>query len=60
MNCIASLDASRNDIGLSIVLDPAVKCPTLKQLNLSYNQLSSVPENLTDVVEKLEQLILEG
>uniref|UniRef100_A0A8D1HAD1 non-specific serine/threonine protein kinase n=1 Tax=Sus scrofa TaxID=9823 RepID=A0A8D1HAD1_PIG len=60
MNCIANLDVSRNDIGPSVVLDPAVKCPTLKQFNLSYNQLSSLPENLSDVVEKLEQLILEG
>ncbi|KAM5251671.1 leucine-rich repeat serine/threonine-protein kinase 2 isoform 1-T1 [Hipposideros larvatus] len=60
MNCIANLDISRNDIGPSVVLDPVVKCPTLKQLNLSYNQLTSVPENLGDVVEKLEQLILEG
>ncbi|XP_058414487.1 leucine-rich repeat serine/threonine-protein kinase 2 isoform X2 [Diceros bicornis minor] len=60
MNCIANLDVSRNDIGPVVVLDPAVKCPTLKQFNLSYNQLSSVPENLSDVVEKLEQLILEG
>uniref|UniRef100_A0A8C4KVI0 Leucine-rich repeat serine/threonine-protein kinase 2 n=1 Tax=Equus asinus TaxID=9793 RepID=A0A8C4KVI0_EQUAS len=60
MNCIANLDVSRNDIGPLVVLDPAVKCPTLKQFNLSYNQLSSLPENLNDVVEKLEQLILEG
>ncbi|XP_039079502.1 leucine-rich repeat serine/threonine-protein kinase 2 isoform X2 [Hyaena hyaena] len=60
MNCIANLDISRNDISPSVILDPAVKCPTLKQFNLSYNQLSSFPENLGDVVEKLEQLILEG
>ncbi|XP_025257791.1 leucine-rich repeat serine/threonine-protein kinase 2 isoform X2 [Theropithecus gelada] len=60
MSCVANLDVSRNDIGPSVVLDPAVKCPTLKQFNLSYNQLSSVPENLADVTEKLEQLILEG
>ncbi|XP_045632489.1 leucine-rich repeat serine/threonine-protein kinase 2 isoform X4 [Ursus americanus] len=60
MNCIANLDVSRNDISPSVVLDSAVKCPTLKQFNLSYNQLSSFPENLGDVVEKLEQLILEG
>lgn len=60
MNCIANLDVSRNDIGPSVVLDPAVKCLTLKQFNLSYNQLTSVPENLSDVVEKLEQLTLEG
>ncbi|XP_064140452.1 leucine-rich repeat serine/threonine-protein kinase 2 isoform X3 [Loxodonta africana] len=60
MNCIANLDVSRNDIGPSIILDPAVRCPTLRQFNLSYNQLSSVPENLAVVVEKLEQFILEG
>ncbi|XP_007941343.1 leucine-rich repeat serine/threonine-protein kinase 2 [Orycteropus afer afer] len=60
MNCITNLDVSRNDIGPSVILDPEVKCLTLKQFNLSYNQLSSVPENLTAVVEKLEQLILEG
>uniref|UniRef100_A0A5F8AQA8 Leucine-rich repeat serine/threonine-protein kinase 2 n=1 Tax=Macaca mulatta TaxID=9544 RepID=A0A5F8AQA8_MACMU len=60
MSCVANLDVSRNDIGPSVVLDPAVKCPTLKQFNLSYNQLSSVPENLADGIEKLEQLILEG
>nr|XP_012385566.2 leucine-rich repeat serine/threonine-protein kinase 2 [Dasypus novemcinctus] len=60
MNCIANLDVSRNDIGPSIALDPGVRCATLKQLNLSYNQLSSVPENLAQVAEKLEQLILEG
>ncbi|KAJ7396970.1 hypothetical protein BTVI_139731 [Pitangus sulphuratus] len=39
MNCIANLDISRNDIGPSFALDPYLKCPTLKQLNLSYNQL---------------------
>ncbi|XP_006888261.1 PREDICTED: leucine-rich repeat serine/threonine-protein kinase 2 [Elephantulus edwardii] len=60
MNCITNLDVSRNDIGPSVILDPAVKCLTLKQFNLSYNQLFSVPENLAVVVEKLEQLILEG
>ncbi|XP_066225062.1 leucine-rich repeat serine/threonine-protein kinase 2 isoform X1 [Saccopteryx leptura] len=60
MNCITNLDVSRNDIEPSVVLDPAVKCLTLRQFNLSYNQLSSLPENLGDVVEKLEQLILEG
>ncbi|XP_013361405.1 PREDICTED: leucine-rich repeat serine/threonine-protein kinase 2 [Chinchilla lanigera] len=60
MNCISNLDVSRNDIGPSIVVDGSVKCPTLRQLNLSYNQLSSVPEALPEAVERLEQLILEG
>ncbi|KAM8978540.1 leucine-rich repeat serine/threonine-protein kinase 2 isoform X1 [Sarcophilus harrisii] len=60
MNSIANLDISRNDIGPSIILDPSIRCPTLKQLNLSYNQLYSVPEHLADVTENLEQLFLEG
>ncbi|NWU77506.1 LRRK2 kinase, partial [Onychorhynchus coronatus] len=60
MNCIASLDISRNDIGPSFALDPYLRCPTLKQLNLSYNQLVCTPEFLTNVAENLEQLLLEG
>uniref|UniRef100_A0A8C4XLR4 Leucine rich repeat kinase 2 n=1 Tax=Falco tinnunculus TaxID=100819 RepID=A0A8C4XLR4_FALTI len=60
MSCIASLDISRNDIGPSFALDPCLKCPTLKQLNLSYNQLVCTPEFLTNVAENLEQLLLEG
>ncbi|KAK7816992.1 hypothetical protein U0070_014335 [Myodes glareolus] len=60
MACITNLDASRNDIGPTVVLDPQVKCPSLKLFNLSYNQLSCIPENLAQVVEKLEQLLLEG
>ncbi|XP_074937446.1 leucine-rich repeat serine/threonine-protein kinase 2 isoform X1 [Phalacrocorax aristotelis] len=60
MNCIANLDISRNDIGPSFALDPHLRCPTLKQLNLSYNQLVCTPEFLTSVAENLEQLLLEG
>ncbi|RMC10325.1 hypothetical protein DUI87_13127 [Hirundo rustica rustica] len=60
MNCIATLDISRNDIGPSFALDPCLRCPTLKQLNLSYNQLVCTPEFLTSVAENLEQLLLEG
>ncbi|XP_032659878.1 leucine-rich repeat serine/threonine-protein kinase 2 [Chelonoidis abingdonii] len=60
MNFIANLDVSRNDIGPSLALDPHTKCPTLKQLNLSYNQLSCIPKFLADVAENLEQLMLEG
>ncbi|NWX52742.1 LRRK2 kinase, partial [Steatornis caripensis] len=60
MNCIANLDISRNDIGPSFSLDPYLRCPTLKQLNLSYNQLVCTPEFLTNVAENLEQLLLEG
>lgn len=60
MNCIANLDISRNDIGPSFALDPSLRCPTLKQLNLSYNQLVCTPEFLANVAENLEQLLLEG
>uniref|UniRef100_A0A8V0XX28 non-specific serine/threonine protein kinase n=1 Tax=Gallus gallus TaxID=9031 RepID=A0A8V0XX28_CHICK len=60
MNCIAYLDISRNDIGPSFALDPYLRCPTLKQLNLSYNQLMCIPEFLANVAENLEQLLLEG
>ncbi|XP_075783504.1 leucine-rich repeat serine/threonine-protein kinase 2 isoform X2 [Pelodiscus sinensis] len=60
MNYIANLDISRNDIGPSLALDPHTKCQTLKQLNLSYNQLLCFPEFLADVAENLEQLMLEG
>ncbi|KFV14589.1 Leucine-rich repeat serine/threonine-protein kinase 2, partial [Tauraco erythrolophus] len=60
MNCIANLDISRNDIGPSFALDPYLRCPTLKQLNLSYNQLVCIPEFLSNVAENLEQLLLEG
>nr|XP_047924505.1 leucine-rich repeat serine/threonine-protein kinase 2 isoform X2 [Anser cygnoides] len=60
MNCIANLDISRNDIGPSFALDPYLRCPTLKQLNLSYNQLVCTPEFLANVAENLEQLLLEG
>uniref|UniRef100_A0A8C9EKL7 Uncharacterized protein n=1 Tax=Pavo cristatus TaxID=9049 RepID=A0A8C9EKL7_PAVCR len=60
MNCIAYLDISRNDIGPSFALDPHLRCPTLKQFNLSYNQLMCIPEFLANVAENLEQLLLEG
>lgn len=60
MKCVATLDVSRNDIGPSVALEPAWKCPTLRQFNLSYNQLTSLPEHLDIVAENLEQLIVEG
>ncbi|XP_062990196.1 leucine-rich repeat serine/threonine-protein kinase 2 [Elgaria multicarinata webbii] len=57
---IAHLDVSRNDIGPSLTVDAKIVCPTLKLLNLSYNQLSCFPEFFANVTEKLEHLILEG
>nr|XP_004611372.1 unnamed protein product [Sorex araneus] len=60
MKCVATLDISRNDIGPSVALEPAWKCPSLRQLNLSYNQLTSLPEHLDTAAENLEQLVVEG
>ncbi|XP_067324906.1 leucine-rich repeat serine/threonine-protein kinase 2 isoform X1 [Anolis sagrei] len=60
MPCIAHLDVSRNDIGPSLILNSKIVCTTLKLLNLSYNQLSCIPECLANVAEKLEHLVLEG
>ncbi|XP_069485312.1 leucine-rich repeat serine/threonine-protein kinase 2 [Ambystoma mexicanum] len=60
MNRIVYLDMSRNDIGPSLPFDRTMVCPSLKQLNLSYNQLTCIPEFLGDIVGKLQELILEG
>ncbi|KAM4677991.1 LOW QUALITY PROTEIN: leucine-rich repeat serine/threonine-protein kinase 2-like [Discoglossus pictus] len=57
---ISSLDISRNEIGPAIELNSITKCPTLKQLNPSYNQLKRFPESIGNVALKLEELILEG
>ncbi|XP_067860922.1 leucine-rich repeat serine/threonine-protein kinase 2 isoform X2 [Heptranchias perlo] len=58
MHSISSLDISRNNIGHSLTLNS--RCPTLKKLSLSQNQLSSFPECLGEATEKLEELLLKG
>uniref|UniRef100_H3AV73 non-specific serine/threonine protein kinase n=1 Tax=Latimeria chalumnae TaxID=7897 RepID=H3AV73_LATCH len=60
MHCIAYLDVSRNDIGPSLTLDLRIRCPTLKQFSISYNQLVVFPESLVSAANKLEELHLEG
>ncbi|XP_029138803.1 leucine-rich repeat serine/threonine-protein kinase 2, partial [Protobothrops mucrosquamatus] len=57
---IVHLDVSRNEIGPTLCFNPKVTCPTLKFLNLSYNQLIGIPRDLGDILIKLEHLILEG
>ncbi|MBN3321023.1 LRRK2 kinase, partial [Atractosteus spatula] len=54
------LNLSRNDIGPCLSLDPMIRCSNLKQLVLSYNQLSSFPDHLGQVIQTLEELYLEG
>ncbi|KAB1269401.1 Leucine-rich repeat serine/threonine-protein kinase 2 [Camelus dromedarius] len=67
MNCIANLDVSRNDIGPSVVLDPAVNnkiseicsplsLKELKILNLSKNHISSLSEDFLETCPKVESL----
>lgn len=60
MPCLAHLDISRNEIGPAFIWDPKAACKTLKLLNLSYNQLSGIPEFLDSVADQLEHLLLEG
>ncbi|XP_072003229.1 leucine-rich repeat serine/threonine-protein kinase 2 isoform X2 [Engystomops pustulosus] len=60
MNSISFLDLSRNEIGPSLDVHTNVICLTLKHLNLSYNQLKEFPECIGNIVQKLEELFLEG
>ncbi|XP_051546282.1 leucine-rich repeat serine/threonine-protein kinase 2 isoform X1 [Myxocyprinus asiaticus] len=57
---LSVLDVSRNCIGPLLPLDPSVRCPTLRQLNLSFNQISVFPFQMGQAMEKLEELSLEG
>ncbi|XP_041113504.1 leucine-rich repeat serine/threonine-protein kinase 2 isoform X1 [Polyodon spathula] len=60
VNSLSYLNISRNEIGPSLTLDPDVRCPTLKQFILSFNHLSSIPDHLGQIVDKLEEISLEG
>ncbi|KAB5565628.1 hypothetical protein PHYPO_G00243780 [Pangasianodon hypophthalmus] len=57
---LSMLNVSRNCIGPELCLDPHVCCPTLHQLNLSYNHITVFPYNLSQVMKNLEELSLEG
>ncbi|XP_026533023.1 leucine-rich repeat serine/threonine-protein kinase 2 [Notechis scutatus] len=57
---IVHLDISRNEIGPTLCFSPTITCPTLKLLNLSYNQLLGIPRYLGNILIKLEHFILEG
>lgn len=54
------LNVSRNSVGPELCLDPRVCCPTLRQLNLSFNHITGFPYNLSQVMKNLEELSLEG
>uniref|UniRef100_A0A670YQE4 non-specific serine/threonine protein kinase n=1 Tax=Pseudonaja textilis TaxID=8673 RepID=A0A670YQE4_PSETE len=57
---IVHLDVSRNEIGPTLCFSPTITCPTLKLLNLSYNQLLGIPRYLGNILINLEHFILEG
>ncbi|XP_061898841.1 LOW QUALITY PROTEIN: leucine-rich repeat serine/threonine-protein kinase 2 [Entelurus aequoreus] len=57
---LAALNVSRNCIGPHLALGPAVTCPSLQRLNLSFNKLTSFPCELGGATENLEDLLMEG
>ncbi|XP_057185607.1 leucine-rich repeat serine/threonine-protein kinase 2 [Triplophysa rosa] len=57
---LSMLNVSRNLIGPLLLLDPTVQCPTLRQLNLSFNLITVFPFQLGQAMNKLEELSLEG
>uniref|UniRef100_A0A3Q3JNS8 non-specific serine/threonine protein kinase n=1 Tax=Monopterus albus TaxID=43700 RepID=A0A3Q3JNS8_MONAL len=54
------LNISRNSVGPLLTFDPAVTCPSLRQLNLSFNKITTFPYELGRVMDHLEELIMEG
>ncbi|XP_072526503.1 leucine-rich repeat serine/threonine-protein kinase 2 isoform X3 [Salminus brasiliensis] len=54
------LNVSQNCVGPVLFLEPRVRCPTLRQLNLSFNHINAFPYQLGQAMENLEELSLEG
>lgn len=57
---LSALNVSRNCLGPVLTFDLAVTCTSLKQLNLSHNQITTFPREMGLTVEQLEELIMEG
>ncbi|XP_059402295.1 leucine-rich repeat serine/threonine-protein kinase 2 [Carassius carassius] len=57
---LSTLNVSRNCIGPLLLLDPTVCSPALRQLNLSFNQITVFPFQLGQTMDRLEELLLEG
>ncbi|XP_056137368.1 leucine-rich repeat serine/threonine-protein kinase 2 isoform X2 [Lampris incognitus] len=57
---LSTLNVSRNSVGPLLTLDPAITCPSLRQLNLSFNKITTFPHQLGQVVHRLEELSIEG
>ncbi|XP_054588702.1 leucine-rich repeat serine/threonine-protein kinase 2 isoform X3 [Nothobranchius furzeri] len=57
---LSMLNVSHNQLGPVLTFDPTVTCSSLKQLNLSFNKISTFPHKLGRTMEQLEELIMEG
>ncbi|XP_077067574.1 leucine-rich repeat serine/threonine-protein kinase 2 [Siphateles boraxobius] len=57
---LSVLNVSHNCIGPLLLLDPTVCSSSLRQLNLSFNQITVFPFQLGQAMDKLEELLLEG
>ncbi|XP_049928101.1 leucine-rich repeat serine/threonine-protein kinase 2 [Epinephelus moara] len=57
---LSMLNVSRNCVGPILTFDPAVTCPSLRQLNLSFNKITTFPQELGRAMDQLEELFLEG
>uniref|UniRef100_A0A671UPL0 non-specific serine/threonine protein kinase n=1 Tax=Sparus aurata TaxID=8175 RepID=A0A671UPL0_SPAAU len=57
---LSMLNVSRNCVGPLLTFDPAVTCPSLRQLNLSFNKITTFPHELGHAVNQLEELFMEG
>ncbi|XP_027138547.1 leucine-rich repeat serine/threonine-protein kinase 2 [Larimichthys crocea] len=57
---LSTLNVSRNCVGPLLTFDPTVTCPSLRQLNLSFNKITMFPHELGHAVDQLEELLMEG
>ncbi|XP_053175451.1 leucine-rich repeat serine/threonine-protein kinase 2 [Scomber japonicus] len=57
---LSMLNVSRNCVGPLLTFDPAVTCPSLRQLNLSFNKITTFPHELGRAMDQLEELFMEG
>ncbi|XP_044048360.1 leucine-rich repeat serine/threonine-protein kinase 2 isoform X3 [Siniperca chuatsi] len=57
---LSMLNVSRNCVGPLLTFDPSVTCPSLRQLNLSFNKITTFPHELGRATDQLEELVMEG
>uniref|UniRef100_A0A3B3YG40 non-specific serine/threonine protein kinase n=1 Tax=Poecilia mexicana TaxID=48701 RepID=A0A3B3YG40_9TELE len=57
---LSTLNVSRNCIGPMLTFNPTVTCLSLRQLNLSFNKITTFPYELGRIMGKLEELFMDG